>query len=373
MATTNVVAVKVGTGWTIDVTACNLDTDLTIKDFYVLIAGSVSANANFTKTSATVLTYVGVSIASSTVEVRRLTPTAPVQTITFAQRISSVDYNKELDRISRRAEEYALNGIGPGSVITVATPVDTAFGVSWDGNVLQPPTLNAVYDKFVLMAPLASPTFTGSPVAPTPATADNTTQLATTAYVKANLTSYAPLASPTFTGTPVIPTGATGVTQTKNTNNTTLATTAYVNTSNRPAVEAYRSGTVQAIAHNLFTTVIFNTETIDTDAAYNTATGEFTVPAGMGGQYLVHASTVYTSPNTVVAIGAFVGGAEAKRMTDVRVSTDNLFIASGMAVLTLAAGNVVTVKAFHNNTAVASRNLNFDATLSYLSIYRLNA
>ncbi len=34
-------------------------------------------------------------------------------------------------------------------------------------------------------APLASPTFTGIPAAPTPATADNTTQLATTAFVKA--------------------------------------------------------------------------------------------------------------------------------------------------------------------------------------------
>lgn len=34
-------------------------------------------------------------------------------------------------------------------------------------------------------APLASPTFTGTPAAPTPATADNTTKIATTAFVKA--------------------------------------------------------------------------------------------------------------------------------------------------------------------------------------------
>lgn len=38
----------------------------------------------------------------------------------------------------------------------------------------------------------------------------------------------APLASPTFTGTPSLPTGTTGVTQVAATNNTTLATTAYV-------------------------------------------------------------------------------------------------------------------------------------------------
>lgn len=71
-------------------------------------------------------------------------------------------------------------------------------------------------------APLASPTFTGDPKAPTPATADNDTSIATTAYVKANLSSYAPLASPGLTGTPTAPTAAGG------TNTTQLATTAFV-------------------------------------------------------------------------------------------------------------------------------------------------
>ena len=40
-------------------------------------------------------------------------------------------------------------------------------------------------------------------------------------------TAYAPLASPTFTGTPSLPTGTTGVTQTVSDNSTKLATTAY--------------------------------------------------------------------------------------------------------------------------------------------------
>jgi hypothetical protein len=50
------------------------------------------------------------------------------------------------------------------------------------------------------IAPLASPTFTGDPKAPTPATADNDTSIATTAFVKANLGSYLPLAGGTLTG-----------------------------------------------------------------------------------------------------------------------------------------------------------------------------
>lgn len=48
-------------------------------------------------------------------------------------------------------------------------------------------------------APLASPTFTGIPAAPTAAVDTNTTQLATTAYVVGQ--GYAKLAGPTFTGT----------------------------------------------------------------------------------------------------------------------------------------------------------------------------
>jgi hypothetical protein len=69
-------------------------------------------------------------------------------------------------------------------------------------------------------APLASPTFTGTPAAPTPSTADNTTKLATTAFVKAQ--AYAPIASPGLTGSPTAPTPATAD------SSSLLATTAFV-------------------------------------------------------------------------------------------------------------------------------------------------
>jgi len=76
-----------------------------------------------------------------------------------------------------------------------------------------------------LKANLASPTFTGTPLAPTAATATNTTQLATTAYCVARIAQdiavKANLASPALTGTPTAPTAATA------TNSTQIATTAY--------------------------------------------------------------------------------------------------------------------------------------------------
>jgi uncharacterized coiled-coil protein SlyX len=77
----------------------------------------------------------------------------------------------------------------------------------------------------------ASPTFTGTPTAPTPTSTDNSTKLATTAFVQAATAGIALQASvdgkadkisPTFTGTPTAPTPTLGD------NSTKLATTAYV-------------------------------------------------------------------------------------------------------------------------------------------------
>lgn len=97
-------------------------------------------------------------------------------------------------------------------------------------------------------ANINSPVFTGVPQAPTPATADNSTKIATTAYVQnqnyitaltapvtsvagktgavtlvvGDVTGAAPLANPAFTGVATAPTAAPG------TNTTQLATTAFV-------------------------------------------------------------------------------------------------------------------------------------------------
>lgn len=78
-------------------------------------------------------------------------------------------------------------------------------------------------------ADFLSPTFTGTPAAPTAAAATNTTQIATTAFVTAAIAVEdavvalkAPLASPTFTGVPAVPTAAV------NTNTTQAASTAFV-------------------------------------------------------------------------------------------------------------------------------------------------
>lgn len=79
---------------------------------------------------------------------------------------------------------------------------------------------SAITTLLAAKANLASPTFTGTPAAPTAAADTNTTQIATTAYVVGQ--GYAKLASPTFTGTPAAPTAAVS------TSTTQVATTAFV-------------------------------------------------------------------------------------------------------------------------------------------------
>lgn len=88
----------------------------------------------------------------------------------------------------------------------------------------------ALETQLLLKSPISSPTFTGTPAAPTAASDTSTTQIATTqfvinqGYLKSSTASstYAPLSSPTLTGVPAAPTAALG------TDTTQIATTAYV-------------------------------------------------------------------------------------------------------------------------------------------------
>ncbi|MBS0369011.1 MAG: hypothetical protein JSS57_07415 [Proteobacteria bacterium] len=135
-------------------------------------------------------------------------------------------------------------------------------------------------------APLASPTFTGTPAAPTPGSNINTTQIPTTAWVN---TYYAAKASPTFTGTPAAPTAAPG------TNTTQLATTAFVAAAVSGITDTFGSALFQvsdevaAGAAGGTTSAGANTRTLNTVivnqiAGASLSAGAMTLPAG---EYIV--------------------------------------------------------------------------------------
>lgn len=422
MATTNVLVNRTGTNWTVDVTPCDLDPDINIKDFVALIAGSVVPTNSFNKTTSTTLTYVGASLPSDTqVEIRRKTPNLAKAMALLGSRVRSSDWNSEFDRVYRHFEEYDLNGAG--SPTQTALPKDDAFGVIWNNDTVYPPTRNAVYDYLVLLAALDSPSFTGNPTVPTQLTTDNSTRVASTAYVKNNLVAYTPLASPAFTGTPTVPTptvadnstiiantswvrtfvtGAlspyvtssaltslltayapvaspafTGnptapTTTTINLTNTRVANQAYVHISNRPFVNASRITTGQTIPYATSTTLIFNNEINDTNTAYNPSTGEFTIPVGLGGVYTLSGFIVLDNGVNGMTAEVFVNGSIVRRAGQGQAASDTFQVLGLNATFTASAGDVITVRLTQTNSGSAARALLIGTNLNWLTIYRLN-
>jgi hypothetical protein len=120
----------------------------------------------------------------------------------------------------------ATAGGGGGS--SVLTTVLTGLSLASSAVIAATDTILAAFGQLqaqiTLRAPITSPTFLGTPAAPTAAPSTNTTQLATTAFVTTADNLKANIAGPTFTGVPAAPTAAPG------TNTTQIATTAYVDT-----------------------------------------------------------------------------------------------------------------------------------------------
>ena len=97
-----------------------------------------------------------------------------------------------------------IGQISVGDGATFTPSVDSAGVLSWTNNknLTNPATVDlaqAVLDKG-LLAPIASPSFTGTPTAPTQAKTDDSTKLATTAYVKAVVADYLELTGGSITG-----------------------------------------------------------------------------------------------------------------------------------------------------------------------------
>jgi hypothetical protein len=168
------------------------------------------------------------------------------------------------------------------------------------------------------LAPLASPALTGNPTAPTPSASDNDTSIATTAFVQTELGDYAPLASPALTGSPTAPT------QSADDNSTKIATTAY-------ADAAAAAGGLQVIN----TTSNFST----TSTSWVTVTG-LTVSLEASSSYSLEFTLPYSSLGGDVEIG-------------LTGPSGQTFLASGFPALDGLSGGVINTydSAIINDTA----------------------
>lgn len=122
-----------------------------------------------------------------------------------------------------------------GEISTLNGQVSTINGQITSINA----NLASINTQLPLLAPLANPSFSGVPTAPTAGSFVNNAQIATTAYV---FNWFAPKASPALTGTPTAPTAAVGTATTQ------LATTAFVN----PGSSASQSGYLKTASGIIF-------------------------------------------------------------------------------------------------------------------------
>jgi spore coat polysaccharide biosynthesis protein SpsF (cytidylyltransferase family) len=190
---------------------------------------------------------------------------------------------------------FVLANVGGGAVSSVFTRTGAIVAQAGDYTVAQ----------VTGAAPLANPSFTGVPTAPTATLGTNTTQVATTAFVLANagagavssvftrtgavtaatgdytvaqVTGAAPLASPALTGGPTAPTPATAD------NSTKIATTAYVQ------AQGYLTGNAVA---SVFTRT----------GAVTAASGDYTVAQVTGAAPAASPTFTGTVTTAAVAIG----------------------------------------------------------------------
>jgi hypothetical protein len=186
------------------------------------------------------------------------------------------------------------------------------------------------------VAPVASPAFTGIPVAPTAAVGTATTQLATTAFVTN---------SPQFAGVPVAPTAAVG------TNTTQLATTAFV----------------QSVVRALHPVGSIYTATVSTNPATLFGFGTWTQFAA--GRMMMGAGGSF-SPGTT-------GGsndASVVSHTHTATSTDSGHVHSG-ALQTFSAGgqNASGAPNFINNINTGTGFANITTTVNATGVSGTNA
>ena len=153
----------------------------------------------------------------------------------------------------------------------------------------------------------------GAATATTPATGDNDTSVATTAFVKAQ--AYATLASPTFTGTVTLPSGTVATTPAATDDDTSVATTAYVKDQlgETAVITAQRSMTERTITANAFDLATGNLWTCGNIAIPNPTNGVAgqvgvirvtAAPASFDTQW-DHPGGSYTAPTDFPAIAPF--------------------------------------------------------------------
>lgn len=116
---------------------------------------------------------------------------------------------------------------------------------------------------------------------------------------------------------------------------------------NTPSFSVQRSS-AQSLTDNSTTVILFNTVNHDTDSAYNTSTGEFTVPSGKAGKYFFCG---HVRVDTTVDFGRLASFIQVNGNTKATVNNVNRDEDSTLVnlVIDLSVGDQVKFAVFQNS------------------------
>ena len=120
--------------------------------------------------------------------------------------------------------------------------------------------------------------------------------------------------------------------------------------SNTPAFHARATSQQSASSGNYIAPIIFNQEVFDTDSAYDTSNGRFTVPSGKGGKYYVYTKMeIYNNIYDIIVRIRKNGGSDQVSQRLKRQSDSSLFATCSLytgAILDLSAGDYLDVRVY---------------------------
>jgi hypothetical protein len=106
----------------------------------------------------------------------------------------------------------------------------------------------------------------------------------------------------------------------------------------------------QTLSDNTYTKIVFNTEVYDSDTAYDTSTGRYTIPSGEGGKYSISYQLLLYDANAQLTGGRASlyknGSSLEEQILDMEGSGDKYFYNSTMGtniILDLSASDYIEV------------------------------
>jgi hypothetical protein len=225
-----------------------------------------------------------------------------------------------------RLAQMATNTIKGNNTAGTADPIDLTAAQTKTLLAITESDVASLTTDLAAKAPLASPTFTGTPAAPTPSFGTNTTQVATTAFVLGQGPVYARVTGSNATTTGQTLTNITGLSVALTTNavyefeaNLTVSTSA-VTTGTQYGVQYSAAGAaVEALCDGSLTTTSNQTVRI---SALNTATVAYLTSSAQSGGILIKG---------VVTTGANAGNLTIQHLK-VTSGTSTVFINSFLKV-----------------------------------------